>query len=94
MSNLERVTITLTSEMNGMIQHAIEDGRYASTSELVREALRTWEIRDKVMQAELEALRAEIKLGMDDVEAGRVVDFDPEDIIKRGRARRLAKRLN
>ena len=51
-------------------------------------------MQDKIAKAELEALRTEIQLGMDDVEAGRLVDFDPEDIIKRGRARRISQALN
>jgi hypothetical protein len=42
----------------------------------------------------LEELRAAIKLGMDEIEAGHGVEFDVDDIIKRGRERRAAKHIN
>ncbi len=43
----------------------IESGMYNSASEVVREALRLLEERDRFSQARLEALRAEIRKGED-----------------------------
>jgi antitoxin ParD1/3/4 len=45
-----------------------------------------------MQQAELEHLRQEIQKGIDDIEAGRVVEWDPEAVKVRGRARLAAKR--
>ena len=40
MSNIERLTITMSAELAGVVKEAVAGGDYASTSEVVREALR------------------------------------------------------
>jgi antitoxin ParD1/3/4 len=87
MGNMERVTITLTPEMAEAVRGAVSEGEYASTSEIIREALRDWQIKRSLRQQELEALRAGIRRGDADLAAGRVRDFDPERIIKKGGGR-------
>jgi antitoxin ParD1/3/4 len=82
---LERLTITMPPEMASVIRQAVEDGEYASTSEVVREALREWKTRRQLMLSELAELKADIDQGLADVAAGRVKKFDPESIIARGR---------
>ncbi|WP_427968812.1 ribbon-helix-helix domain-containing protein [Altererythrobacter sp.] len=42
MSRLERITITMPEEMAAKLRAAVERGEYATTSEVVREALRDW----------------------------------------------------
>ncbi|AYQ90355.1 MULTISPECIES: ribbon-helix-helix domain-containing protein [Burkholderia] len=84
-ATLERLTITMPPEMAGAIRQAVEDGDYASTSEVVREALREWKTRRQLMLGELAELKAEIDQGLADVAAGRVKKFDPQNIIERGR---------
>ncbi len=42
MSNIERLTITLTAEMAEAVRTAVQAGEYASSSEIIREALRDW----------------------------------------------------
>lgn len=84
---LERLTITMPPEMAMTIRQAVEDGAYASTSEVIREALREWNTRRQLMLKELAELKTEIDQGLADVAAGRVKKFDPESII--ARARRL-----
>ena len=71
------------------IKAQVAEGRYGSASEVVREALRRME--EDVEK--LKALRAHIQEGIDDIEAGRVVEgFDMEDVIRRAleRAKRTA----
>lgn len=91
MSNLERLTITLTAELVEEVKGAIEAGDYASSSEVVREALRDWRDKRSVRERQLAELKADIRAGLDDVAAGRVEDFDAESIVDEGR-RRLATR--
>ena len=88
---LAAATITLTSEMAEAVRGALSEGAYASTSEIIREALRDWQTKRTLQQRELEALRAGVRRGEADIAAGRVHDFDPERIIKKGR-KRLARR--
>lgn len=86
---MERVTVTLTPEMADAVRGAVSVGDYASTSEIVREALRDWQTKRHIRQGELEALRAGIRRGDADLAAGRVQNFDPERITRKGE-RRLA----
>lgn len=47
------------------IKEQIQQGRYASASEVVRDGLRALEDREKLRALKLEALRNEIRLGAD-----------------------------
>ncbi len=42
MSAIERMTITMPAEMAAALRQTVAGGEYASTSEIVREALREW----------------------------------------------------
>ena len=44
MGAIERLTITLPVDMAGLVKGAVEGGDYASSSEVIREALRDWKI--------------------------------------------------
>jgi antitoxin ParD1/3/4 len=85
MAEIERLTIALPTDMAATIKSAVEDGDYASASEVVRDALRDWKAKRALQLQELETLKADIGKGLADVAAGRVKDFDAEDIIARGR---------
>ena len=85
MAGIERLTVTLPSEMAATVRGAVERGDYASSSEEVREALRDWTVRRALRLRELEALKADIDRGLADLAAGRVRDFDAGRIIERGR---------
>jgi antitoxin ParD1/3/4 len=93
MSSVERITVTLTADRAGAVRSAVSAGDYASSSEIVREALRDWRHKRALRQRELEDLRADIRRGIEDAETGRVRDFDPERIIEKG-GRRLARRAS
>lgn len=62
----EKLSITLPAEMVALIKEQVEAGRYASTSEVLRVAMRTW-MRDEEEHAErLAAIRARISRSLDD----------------------------
>jgi antitoxin ParD1/3/4 len=87
MNTMERITITLTPEMARTLRGAVEAGEYASSSEIIREALRDWRHKRALQAQELADLRAAVQEGLDDIEAGRVRDFDAERIIRQGEER-------
>ena len=45
MANVEKISVALTPEMAIMLKEAVGSGAYASSSELMREALREWRER-------------------------------------------------
>jgi antitoxin ParD1/3/4 len=45
MPNVEKMSIALTPEMAAAVRAAVANGEYASSSEVVREALRDWQLR-------------------------------------------------
>lgn len=45
MAGIERLTITLPTDMAALVKDAVAEGDYASTSEVVREALRDWKMK-------------------------------------------------
>jgi antitoxin ParD1/3/4 len=91
MPGIERMTITMPADMAAIIKDAVLHGDYASTSEVVRDAMRDWKIKRAVQLQELASLKIDIDKGLADVAAGRVADFDTAKIVERGR-RLLAAR--
>jgi antitoxin ParD1/3/4 len=85
MAAIERLTITLPAEMAGLVKRAVDEGNYASTSEVIREALRDWKVKRKLQLGQLAELKADIDRGLADVAEGRVATFDAKRIIARGR---------
>jgi len=63
MSTIERLTVTMPAEMAALLRQTVEGGEYASTSEVVREALRDWSRKQDRERRELEGLRSEIRAG-------------------------------
>ena len=82
---IERLTITLPAEMAGLVKGVVDEGNYASTSEVVREALRDWKLKRELRLGQLAELKADIARGLADVAEGRLHNFDAERIIARGR---------
>ncbi len=85
MAEIERMTVTLPSDMAAVVKGAVEGGDYASSSEVVREALRDWKMKRALQLQELAALKIDIDKGLTDVAEGRIKDFDAGRIIERGR---------
>ncbi|MBF23952.1 MAG: type II toxin-antitoxin system ParD family antitoxin [Pusillimonas sp.] len=85
MTTIERLTVTMPKEMATTLKSAVEMGEYASTSEVVREALRDWSFKRQLMLDQLTVLKQDIDKGLADVAAGRTREFDAQRITERGR---------
>ena len=85
MTELERLTITLTPELTETIKGAVNEGDYASASEVIREALREWKLRRELRHEELAALKADIDQALAQVAAGRLTGFNTDRIVERAR---------
>jgi antitoxin ParD1/3/4 len=65
MPAVERMTVTMPAEMAETLRRTVAGGEYASTSEVVREALREWTRSRDAERRDLDALRAAIRTGLD-----------------------------
>lgn len=85
------MNVSLTPELEKLVKEKVSTGRYSSGSEVVREALRLLEERDRARQVRLEQLKREVALGVEQADRGEVSPLDIEEVKAEGR-RRLAGR--
>jgi antitoxin ParD1/3/4 len=83
------ISATISPEFERFVRDEVAAGKYRSAEEVVSEGLRL------LREREIEALRKEIDLGLEQIERGEVIDIDDEgshkalleDIKTRGRQR-------
>ncbi|MBW4699596.1 MAG: ribbon-helix-helix domain-containing protein [Aphanocapsa lilacina HA4352-LM1] len=76
MAEVERLTVTMPADMLAVLKAAVDSGDYASTSEVIREAVRDWKMKRALQMQEFVARKADIDQGLADVAAGRVTEFN------------------
>lgn len=74
------MNVSLTPELEQFVHTKVNSGRYLSASEVVREALRLLEERDRLREIRIETLRQEIAIGIKQSDRGDV--FDGEEVIQ------------
>ena len=57
MATVEKISIALPPEMVSLVRQAVETGEYASSSEVVRDALRDWTQKRSLRQQGIDELR-------------------------------------
>ncbi|MBE0658288.1 MAG: type II toxin-antitoxin system ParD family antitoxin [Bryobacteraceae bacterium] len=67
---------SLTPELEAFLQSRVRSGRYQSTSEVVREALRLLQDREQEREAALLELKAKLKRGAAQARRGDLLDGD------------------
>lgn len=82
------MNINLSPQLEELVKNKVASGLYSSASEVVREALRMMEERDRVKAIKLEHLRQDIREGL---ESGPSTVWDAEEIKREGRKRRAAR---
>ena len=89
------MNVSLTPELENMVNQKVKTGMYNSASEVVREALRLLEEKDRLKEMRLEELRVEIRKGRDQIRSGNYIEVKTnqeltefgENIIRRNRKR-------
>jgi len=89
MANVEKISIALPADMATLVRKAVETGDYASSSEVIREALREWKARRAARSEAVSELR---RLWEEGIESGRSAALDTAAIKKRGRQRLQSSR--
>src|ERR1035438_10008411 len=64
------VNISLTPELEQMVDDKVKSGRYASASEVIREGLRLLEEQEQLKQQRLSEVRRKIDRGIDQLDRG------------------------
>jgi len=57
MPDVQKVSIALTGEQVSALKAAVEAGEYATTSEIVREAVRDWQFKRELRREDIARLR-------------------------------------
>ncbi|MGR6430357.1 ribbon-helix-helix domain-containing protein [Rhizobium sp. PAMB 3174] len=91
MANVEKISISMTPQQAELLRDAVDSGAYASSSEVVREAMREWSAkwlqrRDDI--ARLKALWAEGKA------SGAAAEIDMEQLLDEAREALAAARTD
>lgn len=90
------MTITLTDELEELINEKVKSGKYKSADEVIMASLRLLKAQEKGM----DALRQEIMLGVEDIRQGRFTAYETDaelgafsdEIIRHGQERQDASR--
>jgi len=90
MATVEKLSIALTAEVLADVRQAIATGEYASTSEVIRDALRSWKHNRQAREVAIDALRG---LWQEGVDSGEGQPLDLEDLKRRGRERLAAHQI-
>ena len=85
------MNVSLTKELEELVAGKVKTGLYHTASEVIREGLRLLEERDRLYQVRLEELRRDVKLGIDQLDRGESVAFDPVAAKRRLRKKVRAK---
>jgi antitoxin ParD1/3/4 len=64
------VSIALNPELEKLVHEKVQSGLYSSASEVIREALRLLYERDQIRAQELDAVRAKLKRGIEQLDRG------------------------
>lgn len=64
------MNVSLTPELRALVEAKLDSGLYHSASEVIREGLRLLAERDRVREMRLQELRAEIQVGLDELDRG------------------------
>jgi antitoxin ParD1/3/4 len=85
MATVEKISIALPPDMAALVRDAVGSGEYASSSEVIRDALREWKYKRVLRQKAIEELRAAVEEGL---KSGPGENLDIEMIIQRAKASR------
>ena len=85
------MNISLTPELEQLVKDKVNSGRYHSVSEVMGEALRLLDERDRVQEQRLAELKAKIQVGIEELERGEGIDGEEvfaeiEEDIRRAQA--------
>ena len=90
------VNISITPELDVFLQSRVQSGRFQTTSEVVREALRLLERHERERDEAFRQVKAKLQRGADAAERGELLDGDEvfDELREMIEERRRAKAVN
>jgi antitoxin ParD1/3/4 len=82
------MNVSLTPELEKLVQEKVKSGRYLSASEVVREALRLLQEQDQLRELRLEELRKFVAVGVEQADRGQLAPLDVDATLARVRSRK------
>ena len=84
------MNVSLTTELETLVQNKVKSGTYNSASEVIREALRLLKEQDELKKIRREELRRQVMKGVEEIRAGKGIVYDSADdladaVISRGK---------
>jgi antitoxin ParD1/3/4 len=79
MASVEKISIALPPEMVHIVRNAVITGEYASSSEVIRDALRDWTYKRNLRQQGVSELRRVWQEALNDKTSG----ISPDDVLDR-----------
>jgi len=73
-------SVVLTDHHQAVIDILVASGRYRNASEVLREGLRLLRQRETQEAARLQALREAARIGFDDLDAGRFLEVQDDEL--------------
>ena len=88
------MNVSLTPELEKLVNEKVRSGMYHSASEVIREGLRLLQEQDELRRIKFETLKREIAKGIEQADRGEVVPADKmfAEIRKRNKALRRKKK--
>lgn len=85
MSQIEKLSIALPHDMVEAIREAVDSGDYATTSEVIRDAVRDWRLKRRVEAMEVEDLRQLVAPALEALDRGEGIPA--EEVFSRLKAK-------
>ncbi len=82
------MNISITPELEELINKKVKTGLYHSASEVVREGLRLLKEQDELKAFRLRELKKDIEDGLEEARSGRIAPLDTEAIKREGKKER------
>ena len=68
------MNVSLTPELEKLVENKVQSGRYRSASEVIREGLRLLDDQDRLRAVQIEEVRRKIQIGIDQLDRGEGID--------------------
>src|SRR5688500_17487114 len=79
------MTVSIRPDLKKFVEGKVKAGEYADASEAINGALELLRDQERLTAEDVEELRAEIAVGIEQLDRGEVVEFTAKDIQAQGR---------